>query len=330
MAINKQQYNEILRKYERRREENASISERRLEEVHAKIPGYSLLEQEVVDLSTQCSRAMINASSPAEAASFSSSLKQKLIRLTSGKKDLLRQAGFPEDYLEPVYTCSKCHDTGYTDNEKCSCFRDMELEYLYEETRIRDILKENNFSFLSYDYYQDDELRMFREAVTTSYNFIDNFSTDYQNILFYGPVGCGKSFLSSCIAKELLDRGHSVLYFSSSLLFQNISSVYFSADKAPLTDLYDTLYNTDLLIIDDLGTEFANEFVRSQLFLLLNERILRKKSIIISTNLTLEDLRTIYSDRFFSRLVGICKIHRLSCKDIRIQKKLEQETKAGS
>jgi DNA replication protein DnaC len=153
-------------------------------------------------------------------------------------------------------------------------------------------------------------------------NFVENFKQDYHNILFYGTVGTGKSFLSGCVASELLKNGHSVIYFSSTGLFDNLARYTFDTkEKEALSAFYQDLYNCELLIIDDLGTEITNSFVASQLFSCLNERNLRKRATIISTNLSLEELRDRYSDRVFSRITSSYTICKLTGRDIRMIKK---------
>ena len=141
-------------------------------------------------------------------------------------------------------------------------------------------------------------------------------------MFFYGTVGTGKSFLSGCIAKELLQQGCSVIYFSSSGLFETLARYSFDfREKEALYGFCEDLYGCDLLIIDDLGTEVTNNFVTSQLFACLNERNLRRKSSIISTNLNLSELRDRYSDRIFSRITSNYSLCKLTGPDIRICRK---------
>lgn len=159
------------------------------------------------------------------------------------------------------------------------------------------------------------------------HEFVKNFKKDYRNILFYGTVGTGKSFLSGCIARELMDAGFSVIYFGASGFFDLLARFSFDyREKAALQELCEDIYSCDLLIIDDLGTEITNSFAASQLFSCLNERSLRKKSMIISTNLKLEEIRDRYSDRIFSRLTGSFALCRLTGPDIRIIKKRAQNS----
>ena len=155
---------------------------------------------------------------------------------------------------------------------------------------------------------------------------MNNFGTDYQNLFIYGTVGTGKSFLSICVADEVLKKGHSVIYFSSIGLFEMIAENTFDYKaKDELRALYDDIYNCELLVIDDLGSERITGLVTSELFALLNERDNRKKSTIITSNLSLEGLQQAYQDRIFSRITSNFKLLKLSGPDIRNQKKIAQK-----
>ena len=234
----------------------------------------------------------------------------------------LVRAGFPSDYLEPVYDCPQCKDTGYIGSEKCHCFRQTMVNLLYEQSNLKNLLQTDNFDNLSYNYYQGDDLLRFKNAVETCKNFVKNFNSDYHNLFFYGTVGTGKSFLSGCVAKALIEKGNLVIYFSALSLFERLSKNSFDFKaKEEFNLLLDDIYNCDLLIIDDLGTELTNAFVSSQLFGLLNERHLRKKATVISTNLSLEELRDRYSDRIFSRITSHFEVCKLTGPDIRMYKK---------
>ena len=325
MALTNEEYEKIRRIYEERRREDDYELAARKEEVARRIPRYRDLEERIADLSMECSRALISSDSEEERRKLTDRLHAEVLTLRMEKRRLLEENGYPRDHLDGVWQCPKCRDTGFIDGEKCSCFKQLEIDSLYDASRIRLILEQNNFSLLSYDYYKGEDLRFFQEAVRNCREFIAAFREEYRNLLLYGTVGTGKSFLSGCVAKELLDKGHSIIYFSAQQLFQSISAVYYDHDKSELNSLYERIYGSDLLIIDDLGTEMVNEFTRTQLFTVLNERALRRNPVIISTNLDLENIRRIYSDRLFSRLADNCRICRLSGKDIRLQKKLEAE-----
>ena len=317
MALTNSQYNLIMKTYEERQLKARHALEKRQAYIDEKLPLYRQLTSKISSLSLEYAEYLLEGDTLAYPK-----LKEEIGQLRKQKAQLLKDAGLPEDYLELKYECPHCKDTGYIGNEKCYCFKQQIISLLYRQSNIKEMLNEHNFSTLSYDFYEGEDLLRFQNAVKTCKNFIDCFNSDYHNLFFYGTVGTGKSFLSGCIAKELMDRGHSVIYFSSTGLFEKLSQMSFDYHaKDTLADLYDDLYSCDLLIIDDLGTELTNNFSSSQFFSCLNERILRKKSIIISTNLSLQELRDRYSDRIFSRITSNFKLCKITGPDIRMYKK---------
>lgn len=318
MSLTQSQYQSIIRKYERKRMDAHNLLQERQKEIFAAIPEYEELDQSIA---SSASRSLMQLFAEDEKGAAES--KNKLHSYSLRKKELLVQHGYPEDYLEPIYDCQDCKDTGYVNGQKCKCFKLQELDILYEQSHIKEMLKSNNFQTLSYDYYKDDDLKRFENAVNVSLSFVDNFKKNYQNLFFYGTVGTGKSFLSGCIAKELLAKGYSVIYFSAGGFFDTIAKYTFdSKQKEYLASFKEDVYNCDLVIIDDLGTEVTNAFVASQLFSLLNERHLAQKATIFSTNLNLEELRDRYSDRVFSRITSHYSLCKLSGPDIRMMKKI--------
>lgn len=320
MTLNNTQYNTIIRIYEERQNKNRHILDQRRADVYANVDGYRELDESIASISVEQGKKLLSGDVGAL-----DELKRLLKELSDSKASLLAAAGFPNDYLEPIYDCADCKDTGYIDGRKCHCFRQAEISLLYEQSNISRVLEKENFSSLSYEFYQGEDLTRFRNAVEECRKFTQNFRLDYRNLFFYGTVGTGKSFLSGCIAKELLEAGNSVIYFSAAGLFEALSQFSFDyRNKEELHSIYDDLYQCDLLIIDDLGTELTNNFVTSQFFSCLNERHIRKKSTIISTNLSLEELRNRYSDRIFSRITSNYTICKLSGPDIRIYKRLKK------
>ncbi len=318
MGLSKEQHNLIMRGYQDRQMQNYRELNKRKDRVYTLIPEYKQLEEEVATRSVKRAMMLIDGES-----TNLTEYKQYIADNAARRDALLTEHNLPIDYLEPIYTCKDCQDTGYIDGEKCHCFRKQEITLLYEQSNIQEMIEKENFSTLSYQYYQGEDLTRFKNAVNISKNFVTAFKNHYQNLLFYGTVGTGKSFLSGCIAKELLSAGHSVIYFSANGLFEALSRYSFDTkSKDTLYNFYKDIYNCDLVIIDDLGTEVTNSFVTSQLFGLLSERHLRQKATIISTNLGLEELRDRYSDRIFSRITSNYSICKLTGQDIRIQQKL--------
>ncbi|MBP5298039.1 MAG: ATP-binding protein [Lachnospiraceae bacterium] len=328
MSLTNQQYESIMRGYERTRDLNRDLETARREEIYKKIPEYLSLDQSVATTATAKVRQLLGLDE-----NDNSDLHSKLQSISAQKKELLIKNGYPEDYLDPVYTCALCHDTGYVEDgdggkTKCKCFRNQEISILYEQSNIREQVSRENFQTLSYDYYEGEDLERFKKAANICHEFVDGIEKNYQNLFLYGTVGTGKSFLSGCVANELLRQGKSVIYFSSFSLFDTLARYSFDQkSKESLYNFTKDLYNCDLVIIDDLGTEVTNSFVTSQLFSLLNERCIRKKACIISTNLSLEELRDRYSDRIFSRITSNYALCKLTGPDIRMYRKRQMNNR---
>ncbi len=260
-------------------------------------------------------------------------LRAHIRRLSAQKTALLVSAGYPRDYLEPHFHCPDCQDTGYIGTEKCHCFRQAIIDLLYTQSNLKEFLDTENFSRFSLGYYSTDIVdrvtglnarQTARRALDECRRFVKNFDVSFENLFLYGDTGLGKTFLSHCIARELLDTTHSVIYFSAFRLFELFADATFGKNSGELPEeLEHHIFDCDFLIIDDLGTEMTNTFVSSQLFLILNERILRRKSTLISTNLALGTFADTYSERVFSRISSSYTMLKLIGDDIRLQKKLK-------
>lgn len=323
MALNNSQYDTMIRSYEEKQNKSRHLLEERTAYVYSHVEGYEALCDSISSISVAQGKKLLSGDEGAL-----SELRARLKDLTAKKAQLLLEAGFPEDYLTPVYSCNDCKDTGYVNGKKCHCFKQAVIELLYEQSGIRTMLAAENFSTLSYKFYEGEDLERFKSAVETSKKFIKNFNSGYHNLFFYGTVGTGKSFLSGCVAKELIENGHSVIYFSASGLFDTLSKYKFDYKNTEnLHKIYEDLFQCDLLIIDDLGTEYTNNIINSELFSMINERHLQKRSTVISTNLSLEDFRNRYSDRIFSRITSNYDICKLTGPDIRMYKKRLQNRK---
>ncbi len=328
MALSNAQYNILQRRYEAKQLENQHIVMERMQNVYEKLPQLAKIDHSISSLSIAQAKKLIDGDETAM-----SELRRKLQELTLEKKQLLTSHGYPDNYFEPPYDCPDCKDTGYVGNQKCHCFRQAAIDLVYTQSNIRQILDIENFQNFSYDYYSEDQinpstglssLATIKHAVKNCLEFVKTFDTEFRNLFFYGDTGIGKTYLSNCVAKELLDNGHSVIYFTASSLFHIFEKSVFNRERDASED-YQNIFECDLLIIDDLGTELSNAFTVSQLFLCLNERILRRKSTIISTNLSLVQLADTYSERTFSRISSSYVMIKLFGNDIRIQKKLKRQ-----
>lgn len=325
MALTNAQYDQIMRTYELRQFDNERRLRERYQDVYRRSPKLKEIDEQIAALSVSKAKLLLEGDDSAMGQ-----LREQLALLFLKKNQELANLGLPENYLELEYSCKECKDTGYIGSEKCSCLKKAIIDLLYTDSNLKDILKEENFSTFSMDFYSGNYIdpltgrssyEAMKIALEVSHNFVNTFSKEFHNILLYGDTGVGKTFLSNCIAKELMDRSYSVIYFSASSLFDYFAKNKFGRKEFE-EDEPEHLYDCDLLIIDDLGTELSNAFTVSQLFVCLNERILRKKSTIISTNLSLEDINSTYTERIFSRISSNYTMLRLIGDDIRIQKKL--------
>ncbi len=323
MNLSSAEYTELLNEYKARQLQNEQILVARREEVYARIPRYKEMEEELITLSAEKARAMIRKDSEKV-----SKLDEQLEDLQRDQKLLLTSAGYSINYLDPQYSCPYCKDTGFIDGARCHCFKQAILDRIYEQSSIKEQLALENFETLRHDFQVGEASRDFEKAVSKARNFADLFGTRYANICFTGSVGTGKTFLSNCIVNEVLKKGYSCIYFSAPTLFNTISDYKFhnkydNGSENPLN----AIKSCDLLVIDDLGTELSNSFSTAELLNLLNERYLAKKPIVISTNLSLEDLCSRYTDRVFSRLFAQFEICTLSGQDIRLYIKQMQNRK---
>lgn len=325
MPLSNAQYDAIIRGYHARQLKNQHLLEERKKEVYAQDSRLAGIDAEISATSVSCARQLLDGADDAI-----TSLKKRIHELHAEKEAILTRLGYKPDYLLPIYTCPDCKDTGYINNKRCHCFVQAAIDLVYTQSNIKEILSRENFSTFSYEYYSDEitnpatglsSLQTAKDAVATCKKFIADFDDTFENLCFYGESGVGKTFLSNCVAKELLDSGHSVIYFTAFQLFDIFEKNTFDKDSDAIA-AHQNIFDCDLLIIDDLGTELANSFTISQLFLCINERILHKKSTLISTNLSMGDLAATYSERICSRIFNSYTLIKLFGDDIRLKKKL--------
>lgn len=326
MALSNSQYDAIMREYGRQQIENHHKLEERRQEIYARLPVVRQLEAEIAERSVACAKKLLEGDK-----SVLDRLKEDLKDLREQKSLIIRAAGYPDDYLELHYRCPDCRDTGLIDGRKCHCFLQAQMKLLHAQSNLEDVLERENFNALSYEYYDDTEIlpqlgitnvAYMRRVVAGCREFVRDFDKKHDNLLFTGSTGVGKTFLTNCIARELMDDFHSVIYLTASDLFDVFSRNKFDYDNAEdMKDMYRFILDCDLLIIDDLGTELNNSFTSSQLFYCINERMNMSRSTIISTNLTLARLRDSYTDRVTSRIMSGYRIIPLYGGDIRLLKK---------
>lgn len=329
MMLTNSQYQQLMSKYYDRQLKTKDIMERRYREVVNAIPELRDLDKKIRDLS------LAHAKSRLARQTEKQDLSAAISAISTEKEQLLVAHGYPADYLKPVYTCADCQDTGYIDGVKCHCFEKEIVNFLYSQSNLKDVLEYENFSHFNLEYYPDDYTEEatgltprdnIRSVLSTVKSFISSFATDPGNLLLYGNTGVGKTFLTNCIAKELLDRSYTVVYLTSVKLFDILETNKFDRDisRTEKDASLSYILASDLLIIDDLGTELNNSFTSSQLYHCIDTRLTNRRSTIISTNLSFDDLREHYSERIFSRITSNYSLLKITGDDIRLKKAIMQ------
>jgi len=315
----------IAREYEQDRAQATRLTHERKQQAYAKSPRLKELDTQISRLGFALAKVVLGELQ-LEAAH---DIRAKQQALVAERNALLAQLGVTQSYLEDTHKCAACRDTGFVDNKLCRCFSDKLVERFYSLSNVSKNIAHENFDTFSFDYYSAEDCGQglspyenMRINHAAALNFAARFPDVPANLLLYGDAGLGKTFLCNCIAREILNKGHLVIYVTAPQLFKKIEDRRFGGDEAEYSDTQlDLIYEADLLIIDDLGSEFGTVVTKSELFNILNSRLLEKKPMVISTNLAFENFRDTYSDRVYSRVLGGFKLLEFFGEDIRELKK---------
>ena len=306
-----------------RRKKAEALYEQRHSEVLAACPALGELERKLAFTGAEAVKC---AACGENAAAKISELSVENLKLQQERAALLRKAGFPEDYLENVYTCPLCRDTGHRGSYYCKCYLDLIRQTAKEAIPAAAMLRKCTFDSFDLSYYSDavDPAlgKSHRRIMTTVVEYLKDYCSDFtpasKGLLMLGKTGLGKTHLSLAVVNCLIDRGFNVYYGTAQNILDRLQKVHFSRDAVD-EELDDDLYRSDLLVIDDLGTEMVTSFTVSALYNLLNTRLGNGLPTVINTNLPLDELEQTYSQRFTSRLVGNCEIIVFYGRDIRQQ-----------
>lgn len=326
---------DLLKKYEQKRL-NANINlEKRKNKLFSENPRLQEIEDDLNLSAISIAKCILSTNNE----NTIQELNKKIKLLKNERSEILQSLHLDISYLEPIYECPICKDTGYINSgyntSMCNCLKQQLFNIAYNKSNIGNIEKEN-FSTFNINLYSDEiNPTKYNSNISPKHNiqiiknialsFIDNFdSIDEKNLLFTGNTGLGKTFLTNCIAYEILKKGKTVLYQTSSNMLDTIIDYRFNKNNVT-KKIYDSLSEVDLLIIDDLGTETINNMKLTELFNIINNRLLNQNNritkTIISTNLSLHNILQNYDERIFSRIIGHYNACRFFGDDIRFKSK---------
>lgn len=325
---------EIYKATKAKMEDRRTAAERRADEVRSevyrRVPRIEELEREISSCGILAVRAVLKGG---DVKTATQELRNKSLAMQSEVKSLLIKNGYAENCFEPQYSCNSCNDTGYIEKDGktvyCPCFKRLLVATACEELNRTAPLKLSTFESFNLDMYSheidkisgvspyDKMQKIFNYCV----QYARTFTPDSRTLLLRGGTGLGKTHLSLAIANEVTKRGYGVIYVSAPMLMSTLSNMHFSKEEND-AEYLDMLTKCDLLIIDDLGTEFSTQFSTTQFYNLCNSRMLLNKPLIINTNLSISELEKSYSSRFVSRIYGEGVRLNFVGDDIRLKKSL--------
>lgn len=303
-----------------RRTKARDENERRIQEINQKIPEIKEINNALFNTGSEILKAIANGSGKDVTAEIER-IKENNIKMQNVAKQLLVSHGYPPDYLDVHYSCSECDDTGYTDYKFCDCMKQVFGKLRSEEFSRNTYLELSDFESFSLKYYSGNDYHTMKKILDFTRNYAETFTLGANGIMMFGGTGLGKTHLSLAIAGRVIQRGFAVVYDSVINILDNIENEHFSYERSRQT--LDAVLDTDLLILDDLGTEQESKFFKSTIYNIINTRINRRKSTIISTNLNLGDIEKRYDIRIVSRLSAYTQM-RFSGTDVRLQMRREQ------
>ncbi len=316
------QAREIL---EKQRIKNEQELESRREILYRRSPRAKQLEQEIARTSIAAARIIFRGGNVREEME---KLKTRNLVLQKELESIMKRLGFPENYLDIQYKCSQCHDTGYANDKMCECMKKICRDIEYQKLNETSPLELSSFDTFSLEYYSkeggesSDRVRM-ENILTNCRKYAEEFSLKSRSLLFQGGPGLGKTHLSLAIARELINSGYGVIYVSAPVIFDKIENEHFKFGGNNEFEMINNLVECDLLIIDDLGTEFGTSYKSSLIYNIMNSRMLSSKPTIISTNMSLSDMEKKYDMRIVSRIIGTFGRVEFFGSDIRQKKKKE-------
>ena len=321
MGYNRNNLKRIKEEYSTKHLVAEREAEIRKRELHAKLPELAVIDKKLSGVGVELMGVALAFGGDKEARF--AALRKETEELNKKRDAVLVSAGYPADYTDVKYDCPKCSDSGYVGIKMCDCMRNALVMAGYESSGIAELLRRQTFESFSLDYYKQnpENYKMMEKIFSYAKGYAENFvSGSADNIAMFGGTGLGKTHLSSAIAKKVIEKGNDVFYVTAVGMVSDFEAEQFGGQHIPKGELTDRYFDCDLLIIDDLGAEMANQFTVSCLYNLLNVRINRHAATILSTNLTQQELFKRYNERITSRVIGEFKILPFCGTDIRMQK----------
>ena len=312
---------------DRRLREEQELAEKK-DQFYLLYPRAREIERELSSTAVKAAKAVLSG---ADAAGQLAVLRDRNLELQTEYRGMLKEAGLPEDYLEPHYGCEKCEDTGYIDGKMCSCLKALLKKEAYRRLNAMTPLSLCTFDTFSLRYYPEEAERdggippkaQMQRVLKYCQDYAKGFSLSSPSLIMQGGTGLGKTHLSLAIANEAIQKGFGVIYGSTQNLATSLERERFGREPVE-GDTNQLLLSCDLLILDDLGTEFSTSFVDAAIYNVINTRLMVQKPTIISTNLSYMELQKRYSERLTSRIIGSYTRLLFCGKDVRQQKRLQK------
>ncbi|PWJ15371.1 ATP-binding protein [Ruminococcus flavefaciens] len=301
-----------------RRKKAETENEERIREINEKIPQI----REINEVIFNTGKELISIISNGKGKDISDKveqLKQYNLGAQAMSRKILAEYGYPEDYLDMHYTCPKCCDRGYNGSKFCDCFKTICGKLAADELNKNSQLSLSSFDSFSLTYYSGENYSAMKKILEYTMQYAATFTPDSKSILMFGQTGLGKTHLSLAIANKVLEKGYGVIYDSAINILRSIEKEHFSHDHS--SEMIDLVMDTDLLILDDLGTEYETPFYNATIYNIINTRLNRRKPSIISTNLDFSGISRRYDKRVMSRIISEYSCLEFKGEDVRLQKR---------
>ena len=313
---------EIVSKFASKRNMKIAEAELKKFEVHAKVPAIFDIDKKLASTALEIYRAIISGEN---VESRLNDLKTENQRLIAEKRRLLKENGFDEYYTDVQFDCKKCNDTGYVGMNVCECMKKELCLANLEASGIGKAAENQTFDSFSFDYFKGNNLELIKENHSILEEYANEFSeAEKRSFILIGPTGLGKTHLAVAAARAVIEKGYKAVFETATDIIHNYEACRFRGTVSA-EELYERYIESDLLIIDDLGSETVNQFTSSVIFDLISGRINNAKPFIITTKMDGAEIKKTYKDRIASRIFSECRPLVFEGKDVRMQKVHERK-----